>query len=66
VAGKAFLIVGFTDEQLAGKLLAMGVLPGSKLEFVRRAPFGGACYVKVDDQALALRNEELAAILVTE
>lgn len=65
-AGQRNIIVGFKREDLAGKLLAMGILPGSTLEVVRRSPFGGACYVRVDDQAIALRDEELAAILIAE
>lgn len=43
-----------------GKLTAMGVLPGAKIEMVRMAPFGQAYYIKVDGVRLALRAEEAA------
>jgi Fe2+ transport system protein FeoA len=58
------LTLAFTDPALAGKLTAMGVLPGVRIELVRPAPFGQAYYVKVDGVRLALREEEAASILL--
>ena len=56
--------IAFTDPALAGKLTAMGVLPGTRIELVRPAPFGKAYYIKVDGVRLALREEEAASILL--
>lgn len=58
------LTLAFTDPALAGKLTAMGVLPGVRIQLVRPAPFGKAYYVKVDGVRLALREEEAASILL--
>jgi len=58
------LTLAFTDPALAGKLTAMGVLPGTRIELVRPAPFGKAYYIKVDGVRLALREEEAASILL--
>lgn len=44
--------------------MAMGLLPGSRVAIVRRAPFGGGWYVKVDNFYLALRKEEAASIVL--
>lgn len=44
--------------------MSMGVLPGSHVEVVRKAPFGGGCYVKVDNFYLALRREEAASVVL--
>lgn len=64
-AGQIGTIVQFTDERLASKLLSMGILPGSQLELVRRAPLGGGWYVKVENrQYVALRKQELACIVM--
>jgi Fe2+ transport system protein FeoA len=52
------------DAALACKLTAMGVLPGTRIEMVRPAPFGRAYYVKVDGIRMALREEEAASILL--
>lgn len=54
----------FADERLGGKLMAMGVLPGSRIELRRRAPFGGGWYVKVDNLLLALRQQEIDSIVL--
>ncbi|HNE30293.1 MAG: FeoA family protein [Saprospiraceae bacterium] len=56
--------ISFDDPALAGKLTAMGVLPGAMIEMVRSAPFGKTFYIKVDGVRLALRAEEAATILV--
>lgn len=56
--------LSFEDPALAGKLTAMGLLPGTLIEMVRRAPFGNAYYIKADGVRLALREEEAASILV--
>ncbi|MBK7935698.1 MAG: ferrous iron transport protein A [Lewinellaceae bacterium] len=58
------LAIAVTDPALAGKLTAMGVLPGTRIELVRPAPFGNAYYIKVDGVRLALREEEAACILL--
>jgi ferrous iron transport protein A len=56
--------IAFVHPELACKLTAMGVLPGTRIEMVRTAPFGDAYYVKVDGVRLALRAEEAASILL--
>lgn len=56
--------LSFDDPALAGKLTAMGLLPGTLIEMVRTAPFGNAYYIKADGIRLALRKEEAASILV--
>jgi Fe2+ transport system protein FeoA len=58
------LALAFTDAALAGKLTAMGILPGTRIELVRPAPFGEAYYIKADGVRLALREEEAASILL--
>ena len=56
--------LSFTDPALAGKLTAMGVLPGTLIEMVRVAPFGKAYYIKADGVRLALREEEAGSIML--
>lgn len=56
--------LSFEDPALAGKLTAMGLLPGTLIEMVRAAPFGQAYYIKADGIRLALRKEEAASILL--
>ena len=62
--GTTGTITRFTNEDLAGKLLDIGVRPGSRLRLIRKGPLGGSWYVKIDRHCLALRKQELACILI--
>lgn len=44
--------------------MAMGILPGSRVELVRRAPFGGGWYVRVDNLYIALRMDEASSVVL--
>ncbi|MFM8363389.1 MAG: ferrous iron transport protein A [Haliscomenobacter sp.] len=63
-AGKSGFVSHFTNERMACKFMAMGVLPGAVVKIVRQAPFGGGCYIKADKLLLALRREEAASIVL--
>jgi len=57
-------VVRFTDEVISSRLLSMGILPGSMIEVMRKAPFKGGFYIKFDNQRVALRSQEAACIEV--
>lgn len=63
-AGMSGVIERFTNEELASKLLDIGVRPGSLLRIIRKGPFGGSWYVKIDRHCVALRKHELACIKI--
>lgn len=63
--GQSATIRSFSDEATACKLMSMGILPGSSIKMIRKAPFGGAFYVKADNQQFAIRNSEAACILLS-
>lgn len=54
----------FTDDRMASKMLSMGILPGKTLKLIRRAPFGGGLYIKVEDNNIAVRDIEAQNILI--
>lgn len=54
----------FTDDKMASKMLSMGILPGKALKLIRRAPFGGGLYIKVEDNNIAVRDIEAQNILI--
>ncbi len=62
--GRICRIAHFTDEVIAGKLMSMGVLPGSKVRVVRIAPFNGGYYLQVDGSNMVLRTKEAESIVV--
>lgn len=57
-------VLHFTDSTLGARLISMGILPGSTIEVVRKAPFGGALYVKIEEQRYALRRAEASHIVI--
>jgi ferrous iron transport protein A len=62
--GDIGVIHKFTDDKMASKLLSMGVLPGKSLRLVRRVPFGGGLYIKVEACNLAVRETEAQNIVL--
>ncbi len=54
----------FTNDHMASKLLSMGVLPGKSLRLVRRVPFGGGLYIKVENHNIAVREDEARNIVL--
>lgn len=63
--GEYGVIDKFLDQAVAGKLLTMGVLPGSTIKVVRKAPFNGGLYLKINGYNMVLRQNEAASILLT-
>ncbi len=63
-AGEKGIIKAFCDDSAGSKLVSVGILPGSFVELVRKAPLGGGWYVKVDGQTFALRQEEATCIVI--
>lgn len=49
---------------LRRRLLEMGLLPGTRVELVRRAPLGDPLELRLRGYALSIRREEAAAIEV--
>lgn len=62
--GEKGTIRHFTNDHIAGKLLSMGVLPGKSIRLVRRLPFGGGIYIKIENQSIALREDEAKSIVL--
>ncbi|MEO0337776.1 MAG: FeoA family protein [Bacteroidota bacterium] len=62
--GAKGIVTEISDEQAAGRMMAMGILIGSEVTMIRKSPFGGACYVKVDNLLIALRKTEANSILL--
>jgi len=63
--GNSGMVSHFSDNTIGGKLMSMGILPGSSVKILRKAPFGGGCYVKVDNMLIGLRKEEANSIILT-
>lgn len=62
--GESATISEFANCQIACKLMAMGLLPGTVISLQRTAPFGGAYYIKTNNHYIALRSREAKNILL--
>jgi ferrous iron transport protein A len=62
--GQSAKIAVVSESNLTCKLLNLGLLPGTEVTMVRKAPFGGAYYIKLGSHQLAVRDEEAASISV--
>lgn len=62
--GETAVISGFTDDEIAVKLLEMGFLPGTAVRFNFTAPLGDPVCVTVSGFDLSLRLEEASTIAI--
>jgi ferrous iron transport protein A len=62
--GETAIILGFTDQELAAKLLEMGFLPGTAVRFNFKAPLGDPVCVSVSGYDLSLRVAEAEVISI--
>ncbi|MFK7775189.1 MAG: ferrous iron transport protein A [Saprospiraceae bacterium] len=64
--GQKSIVQNFTDSQMGGKLMTMGMLPGSLVQLVRKASAGKTFFIKVNGFGMAVRKNEAANILLEE
>ena len=60
--GKPAILADFETTLLHKQLLTMGVKPGQTVEVVRKLPFRGSLYVRIQDRHLAIRQSEALQI----
>ena len=61
--GEDAIITEFANGFVACKLMSMGLLAGTGFTLVRKAPFGGAYYIKTKNHIIGLRADEAAYVL---
>lgn len=64
--GQKSVVQQFSDSHMGGKLMTMGMLPGSLVELVRKASSGKTFFIKVNGFGMAIRKNEAANILLEE
>ena len=60
--GERGTVTGYTENDPPGRLLEMGLLPGTPVEVVRLAPLGDPMDLKVRGFHLSIRQHEAAHI----
>lgn len=64
--GEPATILEYSNGFIACKLMAMGLLPGSPVELVRKSPFGNTLYIRSGNHQVALRDNEASSIIVAK
>lgn len=62
--GERGTVTGYADDNPPGRLLEMGLLPGTPVEVVRLAPLGDPIDLKVRGFHLSIRQHEAQRIQV--
>ncbi len=62
--GERGTVTGYVQDAPPGRLLEMGLLPGTAVEVVRLAPFGDPVDLKVRGYHLSIRKHEAALIQI--
>lgn len=62
--GQTAVITGFLDDHLSAKLIEMGFIPGTPIQFNFFAPLGDPVCVTVSGYDLSIRLAEAASITV--
>ena len=62
--GERGTVTGYADDDPPGRLLEMGLLPGTPVEIIRLAPLGDPIDLKVRGFHLSIRQHEAQRIQV--
>lgn len=62
--GRSAIIQSIQEGAFSCKLLTLGIRPEVKVTYVRKAPFGGARYLKLEDSYVAIRASEAKTITI--
>ncbi len=62
--GATARIRAIADPALEKRLCDMGILPGTDVTFIRRAPLGDPCILATDACVIALRERDCRSILL--
>jgi Fe2+ transport system protein FeoA len=63
-AGRLYRIHSISDPVLAARLVSLGIYPGCTLTIIQESFLGGACYLAIENGHYALREEELAHLVL--
>lgn len=64
--GESGEILGYKPGAVADRLMEMGMLPGSKVQVVRIAPFGDPMDLKIRGYHLSIRKTDAARIRIAK
>ena len=64
--GRVAAIAAGLDGSTARRLFDLGITPGTHVQVIRRAPFGGPMILRVADYEIAVRRQLAEAVLLAD
>ncbi len=64
--GQSAFVSVLNENNFTCKLMNLGIMPKTKVTMVRKAPFGGAFYIKIDNIQMAMRESEASSIYIQD
>jgi ferrous iron transport protein A len=64
--GQSAYVAKLNENIYTCKLMNLGILPKTRVTVIRKAPFGGALYIKIDNYQMAMRPNEAASIYIKD
>lgn len=62
--GEEAVIASIEDDQIAPKLISMGVFPHARIKLLRKSFFDGILYLNTGSLRIALNKKEADAIII--
>lgn len=62
--GQSGIVSAFKDEEIALKLIELGVIPGVKVTMIRRAPLGDPLAFACSGSLISIRKNEASGVMV--
>ncbi|HMT52902.1 MAG: ferrous iron transport protein A [Saprospiraceae bacterium] len=64
--GQSAYVSVLNENKFTCKLMNLGIMPKTKVTMVRKSPFGGAFYIKIDNIQMAMRESEANTIFIQD
>jgi Fe2+ transport system protein FeoA len=64
ILNKRYAVVGFSDTNLATKLISMGIHQGCEVSILHKNYFGNIFYINFNNLNVALRKNEAKTVIV--
>jgi len=64
--GESAVITHFSNSIVSEKMIEMGGIPGSTIQFLQQAPFGDPLLIQLDNCQLTIRKEEAKYVQISE
>lgn len=62
--GQSGMVVILAENSYTSKLMALGILPNTRIKMMRKAPFGKVFYIQLNSHQIAIRESEAITVII--